>query len=453
MTNEEIRKLLGGYAANSLTEAERKTLFQAALEDQDLFNALQDEEALRDLLADPVSRAQVQRALEQPVRPKPAWWARRWTWAGASAIAAAVIIAGVVRTNTASKRLEQAQSLDAVSSPAPPSASIASAGKVPEPATPKPVTPKTVTPEPANPRGRVAAPAAAEDKDQKLTDSTARGNDDFRAGAREFDKEKKPGAVGGVAGGIPSSPPAAAPAPPPPQAEVAQQRAQAPSQPAQSQAARSQPSQSQAAPAQAAGQGGGGVSQNTAQNSNAATPNPQNQTINGSFGGLSNGRRDGPATVGALMPFAARTVTGNRAVNYVIVRRDASGNYLPVPPNDGLKAGDEVRLSVTPAVSGLLTLDQVDATGAPSRVFPAASAGLTVVSNTSYTIPASPITVKDTDQKYRIVLNVEAVQAETSTTAVKDSMRKATPAAVQSQLKQGTSLQPVEVIIGPKRAQ
>ncbi len=66
MTSEEIRKLLGGYATNTLTESERKALFEAALDDQELFNALQEEETLKDTLADPVTRAQVRQALDQP---------------------------------------------------------------------------------------------------------------------------------------------------------------------------------------------------------------------------------------------------------------------------------------------------------------------------------------------------------------------------------------------------
>ncbi len=40
MTQDEIRKLLGGYATNALTADERRMLFEAALEDQELFNAL-----------------------------------------------------------------------------------------------------------------------------------------------------------------------------------------------------------------------------------------------------------------------------------------------------------------------------------------------------------------------------------------------------------------------------
>jgi len=103
MTNDQARKLLGGYATNSLTEAERKTLFEAALDDQELFDALQHEEALRELLADPVSRNQIQQALAEPSIPRPAaaaWWTRGWIWGGlASAVAAAVLIVAVIPSN------------------------------------------------------------------------------------------------------------------------------------------------------------------------------------------------------------------------------------------------------------------------------------------------------------------------------------------------------------------
>ena len=80
MTHEEIRKLLGGYATNTLTGSERRALMEAALDDQELFNALQDEEALRQLLADPASREQVHQALDE--KPAPAWRARGWVWPG-----------------------------------------------------------------------------------------------------------------------------------------------------------------------------------------------------------------------------------------------------------------------------------------------------------------------------------------------------------------------------------
>ena len=50
------KRLLGGYATDSLTEEERSELLLAALDDQELFDALADEEGLRELLESPGAR-------------------------------------------------------------------------------------------------------------------------------------------------------------------------------------------------------------------------------------------------------------------------------------------------------------------------------------------------------------------------------------------------------------
>jgi hypothetical protein len=95
MTQEEIRKLLGGYATNTLTERERTVLFEAALEDQDLFDTLQNEDALRELLADPASHEQIREAL-RPVAagPRQGFWEQPWLiGAGSLAAVAAIAIA------------------------------------------------------------------------------------------------------------------------------------------------------------------------------------------------------------------------------------------------------------------------------------------------------------------------------------------------------------------------
>jgi len=63
MSEHELDKLLGGFAADTLTPEERQKLFTAALQDQQLFNALADEQALRELLADPVVRRRLLQAL------------------------------------------------------------------------------------------------------------------------------------------------------------------------------------------------------------------------------------------------------------------------------------------------------------------------------------------------------------------------------------------------------
>jgi hypothetical protein len=97
MTQDEIRKLLGGYATDALSADERRILFEAALDDQALFNALQNEDALKELLDDPVVRQQVRTALHTR---RPRFWSRRWLFGVAvPAVAAVVVIAVMYRGN------------------------------------------------------------------------------------------------------------------------------------------------------------------------------------------------------------------------------------------------------------------------------------------------------------------------------------------------------------------
>ena len=73
MTPEDVHKLLGGYATGTLTEAEKEALFAAALEDQEVFEALMKEEPLREVLQDPGARAEMLRALDGTA-VQPRWW-------------------------------------------------------------------------------------------------------------------------------------------------------------------------------------------------------------------------------------------------------------------------------------------------------------------------------------------------------------------------------------------
>ena len=98
MTPPDLQKLLGGYAAGTLTPEERRALFDAALADQTLFDALADEEPLREVLADPACRERVQAALVE--RPSVPFWLRRpalWSMAAATAAAAVVLTVIVLR--------------------------------------------------------------------------------------------------------------------------------------------------------------------------------------------------------------------------------------------------------------------------------------------------------------------------------------------------------------------
>jgi hypothetical protein len=98
MRPEDIRKLLGGYATGTLTPEERQALFEAALDDQELFDALAQEQPLRDLLDDPASRAHLLAALDDNPLP----WFRRfehWLWGhavGLAAVACFLTVGGYV---------------------------------------------------------------------------------------------------------------------------------------------------------------------------------------------------------------------------------------------------------------------------------------------------------------------------------------------------------------------
>ena len=129
MKPEEVRQLLGGYASGTLSEAERKLLFEAALEDQVLFDAMADEQALKDLLDDPESRGYLQAVLdESPVQPhldavltaqalpapqrmqkpvarRPAMW---WGVLAAAALAT-VSVVGILRLNEKAAPVEMAK--------------------------------------------------------------------------------------------------------------------------------------------------------------------------------------------------------------------------------------------------------------------------------------------------------------------------------------------------------
>ncbi|MBU6481956.1 MAG: hypothetical protein KGS09_15575 [Nitrospirae bacterium] len=65
MSTHDLEKLLGGFAADTLTPEERQALYSAALQDQQLFNSLADEQALKELLADPAVRRRLLASLEQ----------------------------------------------------------------------------------------------------------------------------------------------------------------------------------------------------------------------------------------------------------------------------------------------------------------------------------------------------------------------------------------------------
>ena len=102
MSEPELEKLLGGFAADQLTPEERQKLFTAALQDQELFNALADEQVLKEVLADPAVRRRLLEALRQPHRAGD-WrsWLDRFTrpvglaWVGGVAAGVFAVVLGL----------------------------------------------------------------------------------------------------------------------------------------------------------------------------------------------------------------------------------------------------------------------------------------------------------------------------------------------------------------------
>ncbi|HEV8144922.1 MAG TPA: hypothetical protein VGP79_01000 [Bryobacteraceae bacterium] len=93
MNRDEIRKLLGGYATGTLTAAEQKLLFEAALDDQELFDELEREQALKEMLDQPGARSRLVAALEPATPTAKSWWSKPWPWAAAATVAMGVVIA------------------------------------------------------------------------------------------------------------------------------------------------------------------------------------------------------------------------------------------------------------------------------------------------------------------------------------------------------------------------
>lgn len=165
MTREEIRGLIGAYASGSLTEEERGVLFNAALEDQEIFDELAREQALKDAIEQPGARERLLRSLA----PKP-WWRPMWVWATAGA-AVVALICGIILIRSGAPP-QQIARVEVPAPPAPPQQQATPKVAVnPEPHAQQRLPPKVAQgpagtaaqrePAPAQPRAAAAAPPPA----------------------------------------------------------------------------------------------------------------------------------------------------------------------------------------------------------------------------------------------------------------------------------------------------
>jgi hypothetical protein len=90
VNHDEIRALTGEYATGKMSDAGRKMLFEAALEDQDLFEELAGEHALKQLLDQQGVRARLVASLTSvPPGKRKIWY---WAAASATTVLATVVL-------------------------------------------------------------------------------------------------------------------------------------------------------------------------------------------------------------------------------------------------------------------------------------------------------------------------------------------------------------------------
>lgn len=376
MTSEQIRKLLGGYATNTLTEAERKSLFDAALDDQELFDALHQEQALKDLLADPISREQVRQALEKGGDTGAPWWSRWWTWTGAAAAVAATVMIVAITRPPAHMPTPVAAPQSKSEAAGQPAEKLERAVKAEDAKVAEPAPPPAAKPA----RARLSAALRAERKDV-ATISQPPAN-----------------------AAAPSAQPVTSNQPPASREQVQVTDA------------------AQSAPVQV---------QTRASDTQALAQQAQS-----TYASALRDKEQDQVSAGLLK-------SGLAPISYRVLRRDSNGVDKPLTPGAELKAGDMIRFTIVPAISGYLFLDRREPSGAWTRVFPQPVTGLRVTANASTTIPDSPITVTDTDQNLRIAVT------PTQTAGFSKSEKKAKASVSADEAAQAPLI--VNLVIGPKR--
>lgn len=156
MPSDDILDLIGRYATGSLTAEEQKRLFDAALDDQELFEQLVREQDMKQLLDQPGARDRMIRALEPPRRKT------GWIFGVAATVALSVaLVAFLLR-------------------PAPKPAEQVAVAKIPAPteiAQPEPKAAAVPSPQPATAAPPPPPPAAAAPSPQPEVREEARRAD------------------------------------------------------------------------------------------------------------------------------------------------------------------------------------------------------------------------------------------------------------------------------------
>jgi len=373
---DDIRKLLGGYATGTLTDAERKALFDAALEDQSLFDAIAEDGALKEVLDDPQARAYLLEALPA----KPTLVVKRipaWSWAAAGSVAATLVI-GVLLVRTPGP--QKITTLRAIDSLQPMSELEAHAADKREPGPPVA-------------KQKALAPAVVlSNRVQAETSQSA----NTAAPLQESDREARSGAETDAK--QPAEKESVAPV------AVAENRQKVEVSPA---------ADAVRPPAALAGRPVESTALSTATGEQLPLLDSAVQTQQsarqlfyspvysaGAAAELFTGRRDAPAKAKR----AATQPAGTPGLRYTLLRRQPDGSYLETDPSTIFHAGDAIRLSVETNAPGYLAVWNGRA----------ALANLSVLARTKYTIPAEGAIDLDGppgDRKLQVIFS-RAVQAK-----------------------------------------
>ncbi|NGZ99007.1 MAG: hypothetical protein CV089_23340 [Nitrospira sp. WS110] len=152
MPDDDLEKLLGGFAADTLTPEEKQRLYHTALHDQQLFNLFADEQALKELLTDPVVREKLLQSLRETTSTTDggnvSWfgWFRRpagLAWAGGLTAALFALVLGTNIYQESLKEAARSVADEEVVAPTPPD----SAPSAEKPATPGITGSRKETPE------------------------------------------------------------------------------------------------------------------------------------------------------------------------------------------------------------------------------------------------------------------------------------------------------------------
>ena len=155
MPDDDLEKLLGGFATDTLTPEEKQRLYHTALHDQQLFNLFADEQALKELLTDPVVREKLLQSLRETTSTTDggnvSWfgWFRRpagLAWAGGLTAALFALVLGTNIYQESLKEAARSVADEEVVAPTPPD----SAPSAEKPATPGINGSRKETPEKTN---------------------------------------------------------------------------------------------------------------------------------------------------------------------------------------------------------------------------------------------------------------------------------------------------------------